>query len=57
MGRSDYLIDTNIIIYYFGNALSRESEKYLDEILVGNYFISVINQIELLSLKRSMKMN
>ncbi|MBC8005361.1 MAG: type II toxin-antitoxin system VapC family toxin [Verrucomicrobia bacterium] len=48
MGRKNYLIDTNVAIYYFGLTLSKESEKYLDQILVGTYFISVINRIELL---------
>ena len=51
MGRKDYLIDTNVAIYYFGLALSKESEKYIDQILVGKYFISVINRIELLGFK------
>lgn len=35
MGRKNYLIDTNVAIYYFGLTLSNESEKYLDLILVG----------------------
>lgn len=51
MGRKDYLIDTNVAIYYFGLALPKESEKYIDQILVGKYFISVINRIELLGFK------
>ena len=51
MGRKNYLIDTNVAIYYFGLALSKESEKYIDQILVGKYFISVINRIELLGFK------
>jgi len=48
MGRKNYLIDTNVAIYYFGLTLSNVSEKYLDQILVEKYFISVINRIELL---------
>lgn len=48
MGRKNFLIDTNVAIYYFGQTLSKESEKYLDQLLVGNYYISVINRIELL---------
>lgn len=51
MGRKDYLIDTNVAIYYFGLALSKESEKYIDQILIGKYYISVINRIELLGFK------
>jgi len=51
MGRKNYLIDTNVAIYYFGLALSKESEKFLDQILVDSYSISVINRIELLGFK------
>lgn len=51
MGRKNYLIDTNVVIYYFGLTLSKESEKYLDQILLEKYFISVINRIELLGFK------
>jgi predicted nucleic acid-binding protein len=47
MGRKNYLIDTNVVLYYFGLALSSESEKFMDKILVEKYFISVINRIEL----------
>ena len=48
MARENYLIDTNIAIYYFGMTLSGKSEKFLDKVLSGNYAISVINRIELL---------
>lgn len=48
MGRKNYLIDTNAVIYYFGQKLSKGSEKYMDQILIGKYHISVINRIELL---------
>ena len=48
MGRKNFLIDTNVAIYYFGSALSIESEKFMDQILVDSYSISVINRIELL---------
>lgn len=51
MGQKNYLIDTNVAIYYFGLALSKESEKFIDQILVVNYSISVINRIELLGFK------
>jgi len=51
MARKDNLIDTNVAIFYFGLALTKESEKYIDQILVGKYFISVINRIELLGFK------
>jgi predicted nucleic acid-binding protein len=51
MGRTNYLIDTNVVIYYFGMSLSKESEKFIDQILADNYYISVINRIELLGFK------
>lgn len=51
MERKDYLIDTNVAIYYFGLAMSTESEKFMDQILGKRYFISVINRIELLGFK------
>jgi predicted nucleic acid-binding protein len=47
----NYLIDTNVAIYYFGLALSKESEEFLDQSLVDRYSISVINRIELLGFK------
>jgi len=50
MGRKNYLIDTNVA-YYFGMALSFESEKLIDLILSEHYSISVINRIELLGFK------
>ena len=45
------MIDSNVAIYYFGLALSEESEKFMDQILSGSYSISVINRIELLGFK------
>ena len=51
MGRTNYLIDTNVAIYYFGLALSKESEKLMDQIHIESYSISVINRIELLGFK------
>ena len=52
MERKNYLIDTNVAIYYFGVALSKDSEKFMDQILGGKYFISVINRIELMGFKK-----
>jgi len=52
MERKNYLIDTNVAIYYFGLALSEESEKFMDMILGEKYSISVINRIELLGFER-----
>lgn len=51
MGRKNYLIDTNVAIYYFGLLLTSNSEIFLDEILKSKYYISVINRIELLGSK------
>ena len=51
MERKNYLIDTNVAIYYFGMALSKESEKFIDKVISNKYAISVINRIELLGFK------
>ena len=37
MGRTNYLIDTNVAIYYFGLTLSTESERFMDQILNEMY--------------------
>ena len=52
MEPKNYLIDTNVAIYYFGLALSIESEKFMDQILSERYSISVINRIELLGFEK-----
>jgi predicted nucleic acid-binding protein len=51
MGHKNYLIDTNVAIYYFGMALSKNSEAFIDKILINTYYVSVINRIELLGFK------
>ena len=51
MGQKNYLIDSNVAIYYFGMALSKDSDKFIDQILNERYSISVINRIELLGFK------
>ena len=48
MERKNFLIDTNIAIYYFGLLLSESSESFLDLLIRKSYCISVINRIELL---------
>jgi len=48
MERKNYLIDTNVAIYYFGLLLSKDSELFLESLFKNEYFISVINRIELL---------
>ena len=57
MERKNYLIDTNVAIYYFGMALSKESEKFIDKVIGNKYAISVINRIELLGFKDLVKAN
>jgi predicted nucleic acid-binding protein len=52
MERKNYLIDTNVAIYYFGLALSKDAEKFMDQVLSERYFISVINRIELFGFKQ-----
>jgi predicted nucleic acid-binding protein len=51
MGRKEYLIDTNVAIYYFGQLLTKDSESFLEDILKTKYSISVINRMELLGNK------
>lgn len=48
MGRQEYLIDTNVAIEYIGEALPEKALSMLDEIFDGQFYISVINKIELL---------
>ena len=55
MGRTDYLIDTNIAIYYFGLALSSDAETFIDHVLEDGYYLSVINRIELLGFSKLQK--
>jgi hypothetical protein len=49
MEPKNYLIDTNIAIYYFGSLLSGDSASFVESLYRSNYYISVINRIELLS--------
>lgn len=48
MGKERYLIDTNVAIEYVGETLPEKSLAMLDRIIDDQYFLSVINQIELL---------
>ncbi len=48
MGRQKYLIDTNVAIEYIGEVLPEKALAMLDGIIDGQFFISVINKIELL---------
>ncbi|NBC82660.1 MAG: PIN domain-containing protein [Bacteroidetes bacterium] len=48
MGRKEYLIDTNVAIEYIGEALPEKALSMIDDIIDGQFCISVINKIELL---------
>lgn len=48
MGRQKYLIDTNIAIEYISELLPEKALAVLDGIIDGQFYISVINRIELL---------
>ncbi|MDF1547188.1 MAG: type II toxin-antitoxin system VapC family toxin [Bacteroidales bacterium] len=48
MGNQGYLIDTNVAIGYIGGDLTEKALNLLDGIIDGQFYISVINKIELL---------
>lgn len=48
MEPKNYLIDTNIAIYYFGSLLSEDAASFIESLFRNTYHISVINRIELL---------
>jgi predicted nucleic acid-binding protein len=48
MGRQEYLIDTNVAIDYIGEVLPRKALAMLDGIIDRQFYLSVINKIELL---------
>lgn len=48
MESKNYLIDTNIAIYYFGSLLTKDAALFIESLFKDNYHISVINRIELL---------
>ncbi|MGM0619458.1 MAG: type II toxin-antitoxin system VapC family toxin [Bacteroidota bacterium] len=48
MGRQKYLIDTNVAIEYFGETLPEKALVKIDDIVDNQYFVSMINKIELL---------
>jgi len=43
-----YLVDTNILIYYFNGSLSSTAEKNISKILKNSFIISVISKMEFL---------
>ena len=47
MGKK-YLIDSNVIIDYTSNLLSREGFEFIEDILINDFNISVIVEIEVL---------
>jgi len=48
---TEYLIDTNILIYYLAGALPPEEKPRIDTILKDSFTISIITKIELLGWK------
>lgn len=44
-----FLIDTNILIYFFDNLIPREAENVISKIFCYSFNISVISKIEFLS--------
>ena len=48
---TDYLIDTNILIYYLAGSLEPEEKPTIDRILEESFSISIITRIELLGWK------
>ncbi len=52
----NYLWDTNIVIYYLQQKFTRQSEIFIDSLLLQNKpLLSVISEIELLSWKSTSK--
>lgn len=51
MGKK-FLIDTNILIYYFDNLIPEDSEQTVDNIFVNSFNISIISKIEFLGWHR-----
>lgn len=52
MGPKNYLIDTNIALYYFGSLLSADAASFIESLFRSSYYISVINRIELLGFSK-----
>ncbi|MDA3818429.1 MAG: type II toxin-antitoxin system VapC family toxin [Prolixibacteraceae bacterium] len=51
MGRTNYLIDTNVAIDYIGETLPEKALNELDSFFDKKFYISIINKIELLGFK------
>ena len=47
MGKK-FLIDTNILLEYIGNALPNNANKLMEDLIAEGFNISVINRIEIL---------
>ena len=50
-GKENYLIDTNILIYFFDGKLSETSKEKVISILEQSFNISIISKIEFLGFK------
>jgi len=51
IGKEQYLIDTNILIYFFDGKLSEKQRKTIIELFEQSFNISVISKIEFLGFK------
>ena len=47
-----YLLDTNILIYYWRGDIPEEERDHVEEILKHSFIISIITKIELLGWKK-----
>ena len=54
MGKK-FLIDTNILIEYLSGLLPDASHQFVNDIISGNFIISIINRIEVLGFPSSDK--
>ncbi|OPX65003.1 hypothetical protein [Methanoregula sp. PtaB.Bin085] len=48
---NEYLVDTNILIYYLAGAFNPRQKQVIDPVLEGSFTISIITRIELLGWK------
>ena len=54
MGKK-FLIDTNILIEYLSGLLPDASHQFVNDVISGNFIISIINRIEVLGFPSSNK--
>jgi predicted nucleic acid-binding protein len=44
----DYLVDTNILIYYFADAIPKKELNRIEQLFMTSFNISIITKIEFL---------